>query len=282
MLQPINYSNLEQAFGLLGRGFPERKPSFWRTAFDRLRASGGNKKAEIPFGYLMRSGKRATGVVLTPAKVQTLEDGQVNRVVNLSSWYVERSDRWRAPMMMSQLLQLENTSFTDLTPTPAVQEMLKSFGFERLNSGVSFSVLPLSRLKVRRGSQIVPISDPSASQIDSATREDLLPYQGFNCLVGVLIEGKKQIPLVFKRVCSRKLPVAMLVFSQNNEAVYRNLAAIGKYLAGAGIHVLLLDIPPNGQIPGIARKNRGNKFARGLKASNQTDFLGSELSLFDL
>ncbi len=281
MLQPINDSNLEQAYGLLGRGFPERKQSFWRTALDRIEASGGNARAEVPVGYLMQSGKRASGIVLTPAHVQKHNDGDQGRVINFSSWYVEECERWRAPMMMRQILRLENTSFTDLTATQSVQEMLKAFGFEPINSGVAISVLPLSRLIGRHGARVVPLADPAASQIDAATRDDLTPYQNFSCLVGVLIDGSEQVPLVFKRLRGRTVPQAMLVFSQNNEAVYRNLAAIGRYLAGAGIHLLMLDIPPHGQIPGIARKKRGNKFARGIKASNRTDFLGTELSLFD-
>ncbi len=281
MLQPINDSNLDQAYRLLAQGFPAREPSFWQTALDRLKVSGGNARAEVPLGYLMQSGKSAAGIVLTPATVQTTEDGCQRRVVNLSSWYVEDSERWRAPMMMRQLLRLENASFTDLTPTYSVQEMLKAFGFERINSGVSVSVLPLARLKGRRGARVVPLSDPLASQLDAATRDYMTPYQEFDCLVGVLIDGSEQVPLVFKRVRGRKIPLAMLVFSQNNEAVYRNLAAIGQYLARAGIHLLVLDIPPEGQIPGIAYKKRGNKFARGIKATNRTDFLGTELSLFD-
>jgi len=281
MLQPITDSNLEQAYGLLERGFPDRKPRFWRTALNRIRANGGNARADVPVGFLMKSGTRASGIVLTPADVKKMDDGRQTRVVNLSSWFVEDADRWRAPMMMRQVLALENTSFTDLTPTQSVQEMLKAFGFERINSGVSVSVLPLSRLRGQKGARVVALGDLEVSQIDAATRAYLESYQDFDCIVGVLIDGSEQVPLVFKRVHSRQVPLAMLVFSQNNEAVYRNLAAIGGYLGQAGIHLLVLDIPPQGQIPGIARKKRGNKFARGIKASNRTDFLGTELSLFD-
>lgn len=292
MLQPIDDSNLDQAYRLLNQGFPEHEQGFWHTAIGRLQKAGGNVKAEIPIGYLMLPGSRtarssrktardhATGIVLTPAKVHT-DDGGLKRIVNLSSWYIEDDDRWRAPMMMRQVLGLENTSFTDLTPTPSVQEMLKAFGFEGLNAGVSVSVLPLSRLTGRRGARVVSLTDPMAAQLDAATRAELTLYQEFDCLVGILIQGQDQNPVVFKRIRGRKLPQAMLVYAQDNEAVYRNLAAIGQFLAKAGIHILVLDIPPDRQIPGIARKKRGKKFARGLKATNQTDFLGSELSLFD-
>lgn len=75
--------------------------------------------------------------------------------------------------------------------------------------------------------------------------------------------------------------MAVLLYSEDNAAIYRNLGAIGQFLAKSHIHVLVLDILPGGQIPGIARRKRGKKFARGIKLSNRTDFLGSELGLFD-
>ena len=281
MLQAINNSNLADAITLLGKGFPKQQPEFWRTAIDRLNAAGGNATADVPIGYLMLSAGKPVGVVLTPARVQTKEDGTTERVVNLSSWYVDPEERWRAPMMLQQLLRLENTSFTDLTPNKSVQEILKAFGFEQINSGVSVNLLPYMRLMGRRQAQVIPLSQVPRSAIGEETHDILSRYQQFGCVVGALIEDGRHIPLAFKRVLRSKIPLAMLVYSRDNSAVYRNLGAIGRYLAKERIHILMLDIPPGGQIPGIARNKRGNKFARGIQATNQTDFLGTELSLFD-
>lgn len=281
MLQAIDDNNLEHALALLREGFPGRDEAFWRIAVNRIKNTGDNQKLELPIGYLMKSGDGASGVVLTPAREHTNSDGTTQRVINLSSWYVRDHDRWRAPMMMRKLLSLENASFTDLTPTPSVQAMLKTFGFEKINSGVSLNILPLARLKGARGARVVPMSELAGETSASETWPSPAAYEALNCLVAVLIDGEEQIPLVFKRLHRQKVPLAMLIYSENNEAVYRNLAAIGAYLSRFGIHVLVLDIPTEGQIPGIPRKKRGNKFARGVKANNQTDYLGTELSLFD-
>lgn len=281
MLQALNDSNLDAALTLLCEGFPARGKDFWQTAMSRLKANDGNRLAEVPIGYLMHSGNVPTGVVLTPARVQKLDDGTDQRVVNLSSWYVRSHDRWRGPMMLQQLLRMENVAFTDLTPTVPVQEMLKAFGFVPINGGVSLSFLPLACMKRAGRARVVTLSDPAADQIAVATRQMLARYEQFDCLTGVLIDGDDHVPLVFKRVRGRRVPLAILLYSEDNKAVYRNFAAIARYLIRARIFVLALDILPGCQIPGIARKKRGRKFARGVTTSNRTDYLGSELSLFD-
>lgn len=283
MLHAIDESNLQQAFELLCEGFPNRSEQFWHTALGRITQTGGNKRADVPIGFLMGQAGAPTGIVLTPSSVRRTAAGVEQRVVNLSSWYVKKSDRWRAPMMMRQLLRMENAIFTDLTPTDSVKEMLKAFGFEKINRGVAVNFLPLARLRGRRGARLV---SASGGQVDtapmaSATDQVVAEYQEFDCIVANLIHGEDRIPLVFKRVKSRKFPLAMLVYCEDNNAVYGNLAAIGRYLAKEGIYLLVLDIPPERRIPGIAREKRGQKFARGDWETNRTDFLGTELSLFD-
>lgn len=281
LVQPVSDGNLDQAVNLLKEGFPNRSESFWRKAIGRIHRSGGNKKAEVPVGYLMGSEKNPSGVVLTPAKPTDAVDGAKKRLINLSSWYVREHDRWRAPMMMRQILRLDNAVFTDLTPTESVQEMLKAFGFNGINAGVAVSLLPFSRLKSAGNARIVPLSECKSDTLESDFQRELAMYQDFDCLVAMLLCGSGGAPLVFKKVRHRKVPLAMLVYSGDNETVYRNLPAIAKYLAKEGIHLLVVDIPPDRRIPGIARPERGKKFALGMAANNRTDFLGTELSLFD-
>lgn len=281
MFQAIDESNLGDALYLLGQGFPEKPAKFWTTAIDRLRKSDGNAQAEVPIGQILYNGKTPAGVILMPASVKTDDHGQAYREINFSSWYMTESERWRGPMMLRQLMRYENAKYTDFTPTDSVKKILGALGFEPINEGVSLNLLPLSCMQLRRGVSVVPFSDWSTLEMPVACSVDLGQYEDFGCHVAALIDGEEVTTVAFRPVTSRAIKLATLVYSQNNAAVYRNLGAIGRFLAQHSIHVLVLDIPPGGQIPGIERKLRGNKYARGIKASNRTDYLGSELSLFD-
>lgn len=280
MLHSITDQNVHHALALLVEGFPKRDTAFWSSAIARLQAFDGNKKADVPIGYLSGPEDDPTSVILTPADIVTGSNGKQKRVVNLSSWYVRGPHRWRAPMMLQKVLQLEDTAFTDLTPTPSVQKMLLALGFEPINQGVSLNLLPLARLKPSRSVQVIDHADDDPASA-FASCQDLACYKQFDCFVAVLREQGRDVPLAFKRVHVRGVPAAMLVYCEDNEAVYRNTPAIAKFLASKKLFLLMLDIPLNRQIPGISRKKRGNKFAKGLKPNGRTNFLGTELSLFD-
>lgn len=280
MLQPITDQNKNAALGLLVEGFPKRDRKFWSTALARLEDYSGNKRADVPIGYVAGPDDDPFGVMLTPADSVRTAPGKPSRVVNLSSWYVKEAHRWRAPMMLQKVLKLDDAAFTDLTPTPPVQKMLLALGFERINDGVSINLLPLSRLKPATHTSVVDC-DELEDGACTAVASELRCYQQFDCFVAVLREAAHAVTLVFKRVHVRGLPAAMLVFCEENEAVYRNIPAIARYLAQKNLYLLMLDIPLDRQIPGISRKKRGNKFAKGLNPNGRTDFLGTELSLFD-
>ena len=61
-----------------------------------------------------------------------------------------------------------------------------------------------------------------------------------------------------------------------------HLAAVARFLLKKGKLVLLLDIPPRGDVPGTYFLNRGMKFAKGGCFEGRTDYAGSELLFFKM
>ena len=99
-MRPIDPAYVAAAVAVLSIGFPKATALFWQSALDRLRAFGGNAEAGVPIGHLLMADDKAVGVILTPARMRTRPDGTRQKIVNLSSWYIDPAHRWRAPVML--------------------------------------------------------------------------------------------------------------------------------------------------------------------------------------
>lgn len=282
MLQPITAATVGDARLLLKEGFPNRPADFWDGALSRLMQYAGNRQAGVPIGYLMTIKDVPQGVILTPAKPSSkpLASGS-NRIVNLSSWYVRPEHRWCAVKMLQSVLALDNTAFTDFTPTEPVQKMLTAFGFKIVREGISVIPLPLARLRSKAGSLVTDLSTGDLADLDRDVKTLLHSHAAYGCVAGVLEAEGERLPIAFKVRKFKGIRCAHLVFCEKNQVVYRNLAAIAQYLIEKGVYILLIDVPPGQKIPGIVRRRRDRKFARGLNFAEWTDYLGSELSVFD-
>jgi len=282
MLRPIDSSNSEVAIDLLARGFPKRSRTYWGSALWNMEQFGGNAAAGVPLGHILESGGRPVGVVLTPASIRRKRNGAIERTVNISSWYIEPDHRWQAPLMMRRLLGGTDAVFTDLTPSPAVQQMLPAFGFRKLSHDVAVNLLPLLAVT---GSSKVRVEDLDAAPIgaiDAEAREFLAAHQKFGCVAAAFAEESNWQPLLFKPRKLRGIPAALLIYCECNSALYRNLGSVARYLLRRGKLALILDIPLNTSIPGIPRRGQTQRFAKGGDFDGRTDLTGSEMSLFDL
>lgn len=281
MLTPIDASHIPAAIELLARGFPSRPKRYWAKAFHNLQEFGGNARAEVPIGYLLQGERGApSGVVMTPASIRVRADGSTERIVNLASWYVEPEHRWRAPVMMRAILRQPGCVFTDLTPTESVQQMLLAFGFRQLTAGVTVNLLAVAAL--RGGpAEVTDIAAAPPGAIDAGIRQFLEAHIRFGCLAAAIQHEDGWQPLLFK--CRRflKLPAALLIYSENNTALYRKLGAVARYLLGKGRLLLVLDMPLSSSAPGFERRYKTPRFAKGGSFEDRTDHAGSELALFD-
>lgn len=89
------------------------------------------------YGYILRENSNIiSGAILIFDQGYICNNGHKLRIINLSSWFVENQFRgYKALLMIEKLVKdHENFIITDLTPTVSVYKILKSFGFQDLQT----------------------------------------------------------------------------------------------------------------------------------------------------
>jgi len=139
MFEPIDEANLGTAIDFLCKGFPRQNRHFWETGINRILRFCDSESV----GYFLKAYGRPVGIILTPQYKRLISKDRTTPIINLSSCYIEPEFGRCAPLMMKAVLSTRDDAiFTNVTPTPAVAKIMKSFGFQLLNNGVSLVCLP--------------------------------------------------------------------------------------------------------------------------------------------
>ncbi|MDX2309308.1 MAG: hypothetical protein NW216_13795 [Hyphomicrobium sp.] len=281
MLQPVKRENFSEAVDILTRGFPDRSRAFWLEGLDRLDRAGWNSEAGIPLGHILNDGDRAVGIHLLPAMLRTMPDGRRRRFINWSSWYMEPDARWQSMRMLRAAFGDKDAVYTDLTPTSDVQKMLVSLGFRQLNDGLVIHALPVLAMTAGAGAKIVPF-DCIARDVSAECDHIVRSHRHMNILACAMLDDDGIHPLMFKRRWYRGLPIALLIYAENNARLGRNLGAVARHLMAKGVAALIVDRRPGLDTQGGKFSRRGIKFSKGDAYINRTDYLGTELCVFDV
>ena len=281
MLKPLDVDDLPAAHQLLCEGFPARSAAFWQLAVSRVRAQAANDPVAGPWGHGLYDRGHLVGLALTPTSVRRAADGQVLKLVNLSSWTIRPSHRWRAVFMLRHLLSDPHATYIDLTPTPAVRQMLPHFGLAAVNAATAVHLLPGQAC-----------GRATEARIQSLGRGDRLPELGpgpellaahrvLGCVPLLLHHAQGADLLVYRRIRVRGLAAAQLVYVHSHAVLQRHRVALARHLWGAGFGLMVCD----SRVAGPNRwhtwyRPRDLWFARGACFADRTDFLGSERCLF--
>jgi hypothetical protein len=280
--KPLEVADFPAAIALLCEGFPERGADFWTHALARLQEFAGNHEAGTPLGLLMLDGNEPVGIALTPASLRRQRDGGTERLVNVSSWYVRPSYRWRAALMLRHLFADRNATFTDLTPTPEVQKMLPAFGFRPVNRGLVLRLLAVHALAPARGFSIRRLAGAWPALIEGPTPATLESHRRLGC-EAFLVEGPRATGLVVvRRQRFRGLPGARLVYADSHALMRAAFGPLARALLGRGYLMLAEDAREPADAAGGLFRPHGIWFARNGNFTDRTDLLGSELCLFNL
>jgi hypothetical protein len=271
MLQPIGRDTMEEAHALLARGFPMRSRDFWKDGLQR-QADFHAARDLGPIGQLMRVKGAPVGVILTMRSRRGGDDGPT--VTNLSSWYVDERYRLLAPRMLQQVLAEPADTFTDLTPSPPVTDMMERYGFVRRHDGGIVLPLPATALRPGRGAAILSVD---AADIGADARRLIQDHLSLGCLACVLRTGDGDLPLVFSTARRKGLPTARLVFATDVAAVRRNLGPVARFLLRNGAICLEMPAKSHDAIPGgwFSRRARPT-FVRGEAVTAEIDHAYSE------
>ncbi len=278
MLEPIDEARFATAIDILRRGFPYRSRSFWETSINRIRRFCECKSV----GQFLIVQGRPVGIILTPLYERVISDDRAQPIINLSSWYIEPEFRQCALLMMKRLLSKDDAIFTNLSPTPSVMKIMNRCGFRSLNKGISLIFLPYHACIGRKGAEIVEFRDVPNNALSTHINKMLAHHAEFGAIAGAFLENNNWYPLLFSKSSRRGAPGVQLLYCEDNTAMLRNLNAICRFLLKHRQTFLIVDIPLQGEVPGMQYCDRGWKIALGESFENRTDYAGSELFLLNL
>lgn len=280
MFHALTDNDFPAAAALLTEGFPERGPHFWQQGLHRLRQHAGNAAAGVPLGLLMKDGERPVGVALTPASQRHRTDGSVQTLVNVSSWYVQPTYRWRAGLMLRALVSDASRSYIDLTPTEDVARMLPVFGFRPVNRGTTVALLPMLALGRSGGARIHPLQPGDRLPDGSPPMEQLLAHRELNCWPLLLEHGTGSTLLVYRPRPLRGVPGARLKYIGSHTMLRQHLPVVARHLLARGLPLLTWDTREDDATSrAFIHRPGGIWYAKGTAFEDYTDFVGTELCI---
>lgn len=286
MLQPIatdtaTPADLRQATALLQEGFPERPALFWSQTVDRLHGQAGQALDSAPWGQFLVHQGQPVGILLTLGSWRRPTGLPAHRVVNLSSWYVQPLHRWQAGRMLGRLLAEPDTTFTDLTPTPAVQRMLPRLGMQPVNCGTLIHPLPrhLLRRPASPAASVQALPPSHCGQAHGLPPGLLQAHTRLGCLALHLHDDEGTQLLVLRPIRLRGVPGALLVYAESQRRWRAQLGLLARHLLRQGLVFLESDQRPGDCTRGAIVRPRSVWWSKGRCFADRTDLLGSELCL---
>jgi hypothetical protein len=282
MLQPIAPSDREAAVALLCEGFPERSGAFWEAGLTRMEKGGLNREAGVPIGTFLMDKAEPVGIALTPASLRHLPGGETRRIINMSSWYVRPSHRWRAPMMLRSMVSDPEAVFTDFTPTDDVQKMLPVFGFQAINRGILIEPLAMLTLARADGYSLRPVAPGEPLGPIGLDQHLIDTHLGWNCRAAILERGGATSLILWQPTRVKGLPAAEILYSDNLEMLEAAKAVLARHLMMRGKLLLVTEARTEAQAQSARFRPRGIGFAKNDPYADRIDRLGSELCILDL
>lgn len=282
----IDDNNLGDAIDLLSRGFPHLSRTVWETGIARLKDSPGHREDEIPVGRLLYVDDRPVGVALSASSYRaTPSSGKRRRIINLCSWYIEPDHRWRIPVLLRRMMKDKQATYTDLSPIPSVQRLLKTLGFEPINNGVDVAIVPILAMCRPDKARVVSLRDSGAEEFSPDCAQLIEDHLSYGCLAYSIELGDRQVPLLIKPLKRAALPLAQVIYCPDVDIMQRAMGSICRSMLRHGRLGLVLDIPigavPNTSLTRLALPARRRRFIKNGHQGGAIDYAYSELAFFD-
>lgn len=273
--RPIVAHDLPVLVRLLARGFPQRSPEYWSRGFDRM-ARGPEP---VRFGFLLESGGRPVGVLLT------LHDPRPDRrVCHLSSWYVEPEFSAFASLLDARATAERDVTYTNISPAPHTRPIVAARGFVPYGTGMVLSCPILAGGPGTGGVAMVAGTLEPPCGFEAADRAVVLDHAAYGCLAVWACAAGEAHPFVFARrpPLGRVAPSGHLVYCADVAAFVRFARPLGRWLLGRGLILATLDA--NGPLPKLPGRYfaRGPKYAKGASPPRLGDLAYTEAALFGM
>jgi hypothetical protein len=276
--RPLADREIGEVAALLHQGFGHRSSQFWLECLKRLAERG--PLDDLPkYGLGLECDESLVGVILLISSAfQQNESFRIR--CNLSSWYVERSFRCYAPLLITQALRRKNITYVNISPAPHTRRTIEAQGFTRYSNGLFVApLLPMtsSQEVTILGSDAVP-----DAPFELFERDLLLEHAQYGCLSLWCVASERAYPFVFcPRIVRGVIPCVKLVYCRDVQDFVRFARPLGSYLTRRGRLFALID--SNGPICGLIGKyfdGVGPKYFRGPTAPRLGDLAFTEAALF--
>ena len=266
----------EDAVRLLVKGFPRDGEAFWRRCLDRqasLQPDG--------HGFLLEAGERVVGVMLTLRSARPRPEGGQRALVNLSSWFIEPTHRWRAATMLRAAMSDEDAIYTDLTAAPQIYRLNETVGLSPWNTGMILaSAAPFAALPGRRGARVIGLAEAEAGGLLEADEAALLDWHRRDGLIAAVLVEEATHPLLFRVIRRKGVRFGQLIYAPSRMAVVRNLPQVMRFLARSGVLFVTIDADRAMCPAGAFFRPGRQRFRRGPIDHDRLDYAYSELVLF--
>jgi hypothetical protein len=275
-LRQILESDIPAVARLLARGFQDRTEGFWHGFLDCLERR--DTPAGLPkFGYLLEADGAVVGALLLIFSRPRGDDGIR---CNVSSWYVEQKYRSYASLMVAKALRDKDVTYVNVTPSPHTLPIVQAQGYTQYSRG-TFVAAPL--LQPGRGQgKIVTAGGRAPTGACRSDQKILAEHAKFGCIGFWCETAERAYPFVFRpRLVKGVVPCAQLVYCDGLDSFVRFAGPIGRFLAGRGRPVILID--SNGAIPGVVGTyldGKMPKFFKGPDRPRLGDLAYTEVAMF--
>jgi hypothetical protein len=276
----IQERDRDELAALLGRGFPLRSRAYWARALDRLRARS-SPEGYARYGYLLQSGDRIAGVLLT-IHSRTPGGGLSDVRSNLSSWYVEPEFRSYAPLLVARATKQRDVTYVNTSPAAHTRPIIEAQGFEAYSRGVFVAIPALARRSRSVQARILPAASAPSLGADADEDRLLRDHEGYGCLSFWCATSDAVYPFVFapRKRLGKVLPCVHLIYCRDMQDFIRLARPIGRHLAAHGIFFAVLDA--NGPAEGLTGRffDRGPKYFKGPHRPRLGDLAYMEAAIF--
>jgi hypothetical protein len=274
-------TDIDGLVNLLKRGFRVRTRDFWARAFRRM-TEHSTPPGFPKYGYLLECNGIPVGVILLIFSYIFVKR-QMRVRCSVSSWYVEPPFRAYAAMLASYATRHEHVTYFNITPDSNTLPILEAQGYKRYCAGRFVAVPILSAWSSGCDVELASPGICATEDLPAYEIELLLNHADYDCISVMCNSANQRYPFVFVR--RRKAGVisfASLGYCRDLQEFVRFAGPLGRFLAGCGIHLVVLD--SNGPVRGLIGRYRDGapKYFKGPDQPRLGDTAYSERVMFGL
>ena len=217
---------------------------------------------------------------------ERLIDGQVERFCNTADWYVDEEHRSESIELLFAIITQPDYTFTALTATAEVTQIMRGFGFKKIDPAkVVVPTAPYSAAKLRGASKTAVITEPA----DVRDRLEGASLKIYDDLSGattcdhfiVSVDGADSYCIV-RYQKRRRVPTAAVLHSSDPEVLSAGLGPVSWWLTSRRrVQALVVESELLPKLPRFARlvdDPRPPLFSSKRLKADQVDSLYSELT----